>query len=344
MPIKPILKSSSIMIVGEAPGKDEELLGIPFVGTSGDELKKMLREAGIDYSLCAISNVFLTRPADNKIENFCVKKAEAGYNFPPPLSAGKYFKPELLYNRERLYEEIKLCSPNIIIALGNTACWCLLDKTGISSLRGATFTSPYTDAKIFPTYHPAAVLRNWELRHTVVVDFLKAKRESKFKEIKYDEVKVIIEPTPAEMQDYYNMAKTFPAITVDIETSPSRKQITCVGFSNGTVSIVIPFVDKRKEGYSYYPTVSEEVLAWGFIKAMLELPNCKILQNGMYDITWLWRLMGLSLKGNIDDTMLFHHSLFPEMSKGLDFLGSIYANLPAWKTLHRRGEYNKRED
>src|SRR3990172_1822079 len=73
MPVK--TKSSGpldaqIMIVGEAPGADEEIAGIPFVGSSGTELTRMLHEAGIVRSECFLTNVCKYRPPENKIEFF----------------------------------------------------------------------------------------------------------------------------------------------------------------------------------------------------------------------------------------------------------------------------------
>lgn len=342
--IKPIIKPCKIFICGEAPGAQEELLGIPFVGSSGDILKSMLSEVGIDYNSCSVSNVFLERPEGNKIENFCVKKAEAGYDHVPPLSQGKYFRKELLGNRERLWREITESGANVVLALGNTACWALLDKTGIGSLRGAVTSSPHVGAKIIPAYHPAAIMRNWELRHVTIVDLMKTLREQNTKEIAYDEVKIIMEPSLADLQEFYLRAKESPGFAYDIETKPSRRQILCVGFGLGGLSLVCPFVDRRKRDYNYWSSLSDELKAWDFVKAMLKLPCRKFTQNGLYDISWLWKIMGIAPAGRADDTMLFHHSLFPEMTKGLDFLGSVYCNLPAWKGMHRRGEFNKKED
>lgn len=344
MAVSPIIKPCKIFILGEAPGKDEEFLGVPFIGLSGQELRKMLAEAGLDLSSCSVSNVFLIRPKDNKIENFCVKKAEAQYDFPPPLSQGKYFRKDLLPNRERVHQEINASGANLVLALGNTACWALLDKTGISALRGAVTKSPYISAKVIPAYHPAAILRNWELRHTTIVDFQKAKAEAESKEITYDEVSVIIEPGLEDLESFYKRARSAPHISPDIETSPSRGQILCIGFGLGKLSLCCPFVDRRKPGYNYWPSLKDEASAWSFVKRMFELPQTKIFQNGLYDISWLWKKHGIFPRGDIEDTMLYHHSLFPEMTKGLDFLGSIYANLPAWKNTHRRKEMNKKEE
>lgn len=87
-----------IAIVGEAPGEQEVLQNKPFVGASGQELTRMLRDAQINRYDCYITNVFWSRPPDNKIENFCGKKAEVGgaaYPY-PPLRSGKYFTLEAL--------------------------------------------------------------------------------------------------------------------------------------------------------------------------------------------------------------------------------------------------------
>ena len=173
---------------------------------------------------------------------------------------------------------------------------------------------------------------------------MKVKRESQNNAVKYDEVSVIMEPSLADLEEFYKRAQNAPCLSYDIETKPSRHQILCIGFGLGELSMVVPFVDRRKPDYCYWSSIHDEVTAWNFVRATLSLPTPKITQNGLYDITWLWKIMGIRPAGVSEDTMLYHHSLFPEMTKGLDFLGSIYCNLPAWKTMHSRGDFNKRED
>jgi hypothetical protein len=173
---------------------------------------------------------------------------------------------------------------------------------------------------------------------------MKARKEAENKEVKYDEVSVILEPTLREIEEFIERASGATAMAYDIETKPNRRQILCIGFGLGDVSLVVPFVDRRKPGYNYWKSVHDEVTAWRLVRKLLQLPIPKVTQNGLYDISWLWKLMGIAPGGSCEDTMLFHHSMFPEMTKGLDFLGSIYCNLPAWKTEHKRGEFNKREE
>src|SRR6476620_10993248 len=66
--------NAEIMIVGEAPGFDEEIAGLPFVGTSGNELKRMLREVGIDMDACYITNVCKFRPPGNDMADWLTTK------------------------------------------------------------------------------------------------------------------------------------------------------------------------------------------------------------------------------------------------------------------------------
>ena len=61
----------------------------------------------------------------------------------------------------------------------------------------------------------------------------------------------------------------------------------------------------------------------------------KLFQNGMYDLQYLLK-MGLRPKALAEDTMLMHHSMFPELQKGLGFLGSIYTNESSWKLMRRK--------
>lgn len=157
-----------VMIVGEAPGETEERLGRPFVGASGQELDRMLHEAGILRSECFVTNVCRERPPNNKIELYIrMGKSKKGvgpkglapFNPKKPLkddrirlAAGinpatfvKYrniwVHPAILSGAELLQKEIDLVKPNIILALGNTPLWALTGKIGIRKWRGSMLYS-----------------------------------------------------------------------------------------------------------------------------------------------------------------------------------------------------------
>lgn len=330
-----------IALVGEAPGEQEELIGKPFQGQSGQELTRMLHQAGIVRADCFVTNVFMTRPPNNNLLSWCVSKKDAGKDYPyPPLAPGKYLPISIASpERERLYKELHECGANLVVALGNTACWALLAQAAITKNRGRVFKSPHIQQKVLPTYHPAAILRQWSLRAVCVADLMKARRESEFKEVHLPRLDVWIEPTLSDVREfkekYLDHAET---ISVDIETAGG--QITCIGFApSADIALVVPLVDRRKPWYCYWTREDEEKVLL-LLKEILSGPARKVFQNGMYDVQYLTK-MSLTPRNWTADTMVLHHSLQPELPKSLDFLASMYTSFPTWKFLRPRGQKDK---
>ncbi len=337
---KPCIKAvgpanAKIAIVGEAPGETEEQLGVPFVGASGNLLDGILRQADLTRAECYLTNVLWTRPPNNKLEAFCVEKADIhALRSLPSLSKGLYLHSDFACELQRLRDELIKLKPNLIVACGNTAAWALLRQTAISKIRGTIVQSDF--GKVLPTYHPAAIFRQWDLRPVVVADFIKAKNESAFPEVKRPAREIIINPSFGDIAGYYELARRARAIACDIETQ--NGQITCIGFAiNPKQALVIPFVDHRKPDKHYWQDPADEILAMRWTAKFLELPQPKIFQNGLYDLQYL-RKYRFRVVNCFHDTMLLHHALHPELLKGLGFMGSVYTNEPAWKLMRQRGE------
>ena len=334
-------RTARIVLVGEAWGEQEELVGLPFIGASGQELTRMLRDAGLDRSACFITNTLNLRPPGNNLDLLCCSKKElpADYKL-ANLKQGKYLRPEFVPELARLKAEIEAVKPNLVVAFGNTACWALLGSAAIGNLRGAVSESTLCPGvKVLPTYHPVAVLRNWTYRVIVIADLMKAKREAEFPQIVRPECFITISPTLEEINDW--VKRPFEALAVDIETT--HGQISCIGFARSkSEALVIPFIDWEKPDRSYWPTVDSEITAWCYVRELLRSPAPKIFQNGLYDLQYIWRA-GIAPVNVIADTMLLHHSLYPELQKGLGFLGSIYTNHSKWK-LMRHEEVNKKDE
>lgn len=141
-------RNAKIALVAEAWGQQEQLVKQPLIGTTGQELNRMLREAGIERSHCFATNVFAFRPTNNKIEIICGQKKDVGKTYPlAPLAMGKYVYPKYLGELLRLYEELETVKPNLIIALGNTAMWALSQQTRIGSMRGTTFETAIEETR-----------------------------------------------------------------------------------------------------------------------------------------------------------------------------------------------------
>lgn len=340
------MRYGQLFILGEAWGEHEARARAPFVGPSGYELTRILDEAGINRRDCYLSNVFNLQPKENRIEDLCGTPGIPGYG---PISKGKTIKAEYAPQLDRLLRELRSVQPNLVLGVGNTAAWFLLNTTGISKIRGAIQTSslPIRNdglaQKVLLTYHPAAVLRQWELRPTVVSDCIKAKRESAFPEVRRPKREVWIAETLEDIALFYHTyLKTAKEIAFDIETSGG--EITCIGFAaSKELALVIPFFDPRKDGWSYWDFGKERV-AWEWVRSILQLPAEKTAHNGVYDIHFLWRKIGLTPANYTTDTMLMHHALQPESLKGLGYLGSVYTNEASWKLMRHTDKLQERRD
>jgi len=351
-----------IVIVGEAKGVEEHKINSSFVGSSGVELLRMLHESRIialtetdrgdisDYyrrgdPRCIDTvwkrhpelyrtNVFQIHPPSNRLEWFCGIKATRIPSY-PALLPSKYVRREFEPEIDRLADEILSRDPNLIIGLGNTALWALCGRTGITKIRGTTQLTTHcvSGYKLLPTYHPAAILRQWENRPTAIIDLAKAKREAEFSDIRRPACEIWIEPTLEDINEFIeNFVRRCDILSVDIETTGSR--ITCIGFApTPQCAIVIPFDDERAKGGSYWPTREAEAAAWRLIKRdLIDRGIPKLFQNGMYDIAFLWRSYGIGVQGCFHDTMLLSHALQPESLKGLAYLGSVYTDHGPWKS------------
>lgn len=133
---------ADLMIIGEAPGPEENRLGKPFVGRSGQLLDKILNAADFDPE----QDVFITN---------------AVYRMPPGVGGKSFRKPtteEIEAYKPYLMEMIRLVDPLIMMLSGNVATQSLLGKTGITKLRGEWHK--WHGRWVMPIFHPAYLLRN----------------------------------------------------------------------------------------------------------------------------------------------------------------------------------------
>ncbi len=129
--------SADLMFVGEAPGADEDVQGIPFVGRAGQLLTKIIEAIGLQRDDVYIANVIKCRPPGNRNPE------------PDEVETCEPF----------LFRQIDVIKPRVIVALGTFAARALLRTLDpISRLRGRVFE--YRGAKLVPTFHPAYLLRN----------------------------------------------------------------------------------------------------------------------------------------------------------------------------------------
>lgn len=127
---------ADVMFIGEGPGRNEDLQGVPFVGAAGQLLNRLLSEIGLERSDVYIANVVKCRPPGNRDPR------------PDEIAACKDY----------LAGQIRLIDPAVVMTLGNFATKLLLkEERGITRLRGKAY--PWWNRTVIPTFHPAAALR-----------------------------------------------------------------------------------------------------------------------------------------------------------------------------------------
>ena len=385
-----------ILIVGEAWGADEEKMRLPFVGVSGQELWRMLGEAFPDIrpdlhanaaELCdprwglawvprrsdwlaaagiGMTNILNMRPPNNKLDAICAGKSEMDkeywkdYSYAALTSTHKYLRKEHLHHLDRFKEQVNELRPNLIVAMGNTACWGTLGHTGINAIRGTTTLSPQ-GVKVLPTLHPASLLYEgqWSNRPIVVIDLMKAAREGAFPEIRRPPRTINIFPSEEEVEQFVEETIANKPWRMGVDTETSGGMIDTIGFArNEREAFVVPFGPHRfKRGDNYviikprrngedvtnYWSFEEECRVWKLLKRLLEAKIDLVFQNGVYDIQYLLR-MTIRPDRCRDDTMLAWHSLFPELRKSLGFIGSMLTDESAWKELSQHKADTARRD
>ena len=361
-----------IILLGEAWGNREAQIGKAFVGPSGIELLRMLAEADLLTLTPADRddlrrywrtenpahtdrvwsrhpeflrlNVFDLHPPENNLAALCGDKANAIEGYPKHDKGwiSREFAPHL----DVLGDTIISVDPNLIICLGGTALWAMAGITTIKAARGRLRMSSHTVAgfKLLPVYHPAFILRNWVDRPITILDLTKAHRHASNPTFTLPDRTLWLEPTLDDIQSFIlQHISGCDLLSVDIETSGDS--ITCIGFApSAELGLVIPFHASGRKGKHYWPTLENERCAWHLIRDVLIDPTIpKLFQNGLYDIAFLARSVGIHVRGATHDTMLLHHALQPELEKGLEFLGSVYTEESNWKREHRQVGTIKRD-
>lgn len=338
--------SARVMIVGEAPGAEEEKKGIPFVGPSGKLLDDLLATIEVKREDCFITNVCKYRPPNNAIEHFF----EDGWTKAGSRGAMKRPLPMIKEGIHELAQEIQTVRPNLILALGNTPLWALQNlpdaKSGIGNWRGselplvdrlATMEEPLgVKSVVVPTYHPAAILRNYGWRPIVTHD-LRA-RARKYLATPYVEeppYNFIVRPTYEQAAGFLGTilrllnAGVPTRISCDIETR--KGHISCIGLAVSKFdALCIPLMCVERAA-GYWPPEEEEGIVW-LLSQVLTHPCVRVVgQNFLYDAQYFAYHLGFVPLVH-DDTMFQQHVAYAGFPKGLDFLSSMYCEFHRyWK-------------
>lgn len=323
-----LVPASKLIVVGEAPGQEEELQGKPFVGPSGRLLDWAFAQAGIYRPATSIVNVVNCRPPDNDISSLEGHDATNACRF--------RFMTEL--------EQLASGGATTVLALGATAMHALGISGAIEKNRGSVYEFKLRSGlklNVIPTYHPAAIMRQHWKRNgggsadagvLWTADFRKANdiANNGFQQL---QELFELEPTVSKVQAFVDEAlRTNALIAVDTETtglSWHKAKIVVIGLAiNSERAISVPLL--TTDGKPYWNFQDEST-----VRALLDklFGTCDLMfQNCFFDVPMLLgNGFTVPLARVKHDTLLLHHTIASELPHDLGNIVSLYGKTPYWK-------------
>ncbi len=317
-----------LAIVGEAPGSDEVDQGQPFVGQSGQLLRRTLSWAGIDPNSCLIANVCQQRPESNDIKNF------------------EWQGPEIQAGIVQLKADLQTFRPNCILSLGRTPFRLLKPdkcypvrvtkenpdgiRIPISDWRGSPFISDVVGCKVIPSYHPAYILRAYSDIAYFKSDLKRAVRHSGDPKLHLIVRTGNLRPTLQDVVSFLNgLIQSRTPASFDIEGYADAVGVTMLSICPTPDSgIVIPF---QIDGKRYW-SEDEEPIVWFWLSRWLADKACpKRAHNFFYEYLVLTWRHGCLINGVADDTMMMHWEVYNELEKSLGVCTSLWIEEPYYK-------------
>lgn len=316
-----------LAVIGEAPGSDEDLIGLPFQGYSGQLLRFELQRAGISPESCFIGNVCQLRPPDNDLKSF------------------DWNGPEITSGIEQLKADLAQFKPNCVLILGRTAfrvfnperCYPVRPtkdnpdgiKIPISDWRGSVFHSSL-GYKSVGAFHPAYILRAFGDIAYLRLDIRRAVRHASFPEVRPTVRTGTLRPTFVEACQFLtDLLESKRPSSFDIEGYSDAIGVTMLGIApTATSGMVIPFhIDSKR-----YWSEDEEPIIWSLLSHWLADPICpKRCHNAFYELLVLGWRHGCVVDGIVDDTMMKHWEVYNELEKSLGVCVSIWIEEPYYK-------------
>lgn len=302
-------------IVGEGAGETEIRMSMPFVGGAGQILWKLGMPYGLKKHEVYITNVVKRQISLGKETNDRLKVS----------------KGELEAWSGLLRWELS-CLPNLryVVIMGNYALQALHGYNGIANWRGSVLELKLADRNIrsICTFNPAYVIREPKFEPILPLDFAKVKmvREGRFREHHVDAI--IVSTLQQSLEHIARLRADNKPVAYDIETV--NGQTACYGFSNDKhEGVCIPL---RTANENLYSSREEGQLLLA-IQGLFDDPDIQMIaQNATFDGYYSWIKDGLRLHTRpVYDTLLAHHTLYPQLPHSLGFLVSQYTTHPFYK-------------
>lgn len=329
--------SARIAIVTENATADDIWKGYTLAGATGDFFAKLLHEAGITRAECYITTVCKEKGVNPFVLYSQTKSDCAKYGLTEAIN-GTWVHPSLPPRITELHSELStLPNLQVVIALGDLAMFALTGQYGSVDTWRGSIMEPIAlghTYSIIPTYPPAALYKQWQVKGFCVRDLQRARDFALHPELyQFPAYSFTIRPAFAQVTTIIQslLAELSRGITLkiacDIETI--ARQISCIGIAwNVREALCIPFMTLD----GHYWSEEEEIEICHLLKNLLTHPNVEVIgQNFNYDNQYFARYHGY-LPRLTFDTMIAQHVLFPGIPKALDFLSSMYCHFHRyWK-------------
>jgi len=319
--VKPVGDPSyaNYAFVGIAPSTVEMAEGVPFVGPAGNILTRILNVVGIPRH-----HLYIT--------NFCKTQL--------PKNDEKKLQPVWNELQTKLIEELSQLSAKYIVLFGEVPMRAILDGPRfdkITKFQGSFYKAddfphlaePLAGKILLVTFHPASALPSRDPKNFyVIMSDLQRMFDLENDPTLLDKSNTVhIEPSFHHAMDFLNDVAKQSETAFDIECTPDF--ITCLGFTCGSDrAMCIPFMNNH--GSFYHP--DQEILLWERIAEILENPAIgKIMHNGIFDMMFVLRTLGIKTDGFMFDTMLARHLAWADLKKGLDKVVATYTYYPYYK-------------
>lgn len=309
-------KKSKVMVIGEAPGHREDEEHAAFVGPSGQLLRDTLEAVGIPAKDCYISNVNKCRPPDNRAPT----RTEA------KICSAAYLDPEL-----------EAVDPDFVLLLGNAPLQALVGRSGITKYRGQVFGE---EPLLFPTFHPAYVLRSPQHAPTFRSDLERFARMVRGQASKAEATSVRMVQGVSGLKWLRRQLQQAEVISYDIETwtdpVASKHKEKNLQEWHGEHSKICSISFSWEVGQAVVVPLHHQDSPWRnpdavlrALKPGLERRDAKyVAHNGKFDCRWL-AAKGIFVPQTFD-TMLAAHLLNENRSKGLKPLSQILLGVDAY--------------
>lgn len=318
-----------VLVVGESPGENEDLDGVPFVGQSGQLLRNVLKEVGYEPEDLKFTNTVRCRPPNNKI----TKKA-------------------IEHCKQFMLQDIIQAQPKVVFLMGNTPLQAVLGQTGITQWNGVVINKKLEgmaeEVKFVPLYHPAYILRDYT-HFDVWVEAMLAVSESNDNPYNEDSYEYIYPHSVDEVVEMYEYLAGYKWISYDTEVSvldpfSDASLLLAVSFAAEGIAYSLP-IDHPE---SWWTDVQSSKVCEIVIDVLTSHDGYLIGHNIKFDQLQTLGLLETEIKAG-GDTMLVSHLLDSRQGiHGLKRLAGLHlgmyeydSEIEAYKKEHREADYTK---